>query len=75
MFVDKEATLPRSHKVSTGSGKIGAVGKVGIIQALHQKNGKGRKKFSKSSDRKTRAHTLTYLERDAASKDRKRDVE
>ena len=75
MFVDKEATLPRNHRVSTGSGKIGAVGKVGIIQALHQKDGKGRKKFSKSSERKTRTLMLIYLERDAASEDRKRDVE
>ena len=32
-------------------------------------------KSSKSSERKTRTLTLTYLERDAASGDRKRDVE
>ena len=30
-FVDKETMLSRSHKLPTGSGKIGAVGKVGII--------------------------------------------
>ena len=42
MFVDKEAILPHNHRVRTGSGKIGAVGKVDISQALHQTDGKGR---------------------------------
>ena len=39
MFVDMEAMLPRNHRVPTGSGKIGAVGKVEITQPLHPQNG------------------------------------
>ena len=45
-----------------------------IVQALNPNMVK-EERFSKSSERKTRALTLTYLERDAASGDRKRDVE
>ena len=33
IFVDREPILPRSHKIPTGNGKIGTIGKVGIIQA------------------------------------------
>ena len=67
IFVDKEALLPHSHRRPTGSGQIGAVGKVKIFEARHQKDGKGRNMVSKSSERETGTLTLTYLERDAAS--------
>ena len=43
MFVDKDGVLQHNHRIPTGSGKIGAVGKVDILQALHHKDGKGRK--------------------------------
>ena len=43
MFVDKDGVLPHNHRIPTGSGKIGAVGKVDILQALHHKDGKERK--------------------------------
>ena len=40
MFVDKETILSRSHNIPSGSGKIGTRGKVGIIQAHLQQDGK-----------------------------------
>ena len=42
MFVDREGVLPHNHRIPTGSGKIGAVGKVVILQALHHKDGEER---------------------------------
>ena len=62
--------ISNNHRVPIGSGKSGAAGKVGTIQALKED-----RCFYMSSDRKSRTRTLTCLERDAASGDRKRDVQ
>ena len=40
-FVDRDK-LQRSHTIPTGNGRIGTIGKVGIIQALHRNDGNGR---------------------------------
>ena len=64
IFVDEDAILPHNQRLPAASGKIGVVGNIGRIQVRHQKDCKGRKEnmfFSKSSDRKTRTLTLTYL--------------
>ena len=37
-FIEKEAKLPHNHRVPTGSGKIEAVGKVGLVQAHRQRD-------------------------------------
>ena len=39
MFVDNETILPHSITIPTGSGKIGTIGKVGIIEAHRQQDG------------------------------------
>ena len=61
MFVDKEAILPHNHQIPTGNGKIGAVGKVEIIQALHQEGGEGRTKFpSQQNGRPVHSRSRTW---------------
>ena len=61
MLVDKEAILPHNHQIPTGNGKIGAVGKVEIIQALHQEDGEGRTKFpSQQNGRPVHSHSRTW---------------
>ena len=67
MCVHKEATLLDNHRVPTGSGKIGEVGRVERTLALHH--------FPSSHIEKPAHSTLTYLERDAASRQRQRDVQ
>ena len=60
-FVDNEAILPHSHRIPSGSGKIGAVGKVETIQALHQKDATGRNNIIqvlRTEDPYTHAHVL-----------------
>ena len=67
-FVDKEAILPHNHRLPAASGKIGVVGKIGLVQTRHQKDNNGRKKHvSKPSHRKTRALTLTCLKQRRAT--------
>ena len=53
----KHPDLPTAHSRRLPA----ASGKIGLIEARHQKDGKGRKVFSKSSDRKIRTLTLTFL--------------
>ena len=67
--------LPRTFRVPTGNGKIGAGSKVEIIHALHRKDDEGRRVTSGSSDRITRTLTLTHLVRDLVSGDRRLHVE
>ena len=38
IFVDKEARLPHNHRLPAASGKIGAVGKIGVHHARHQED-------------------------------------
>ena len=73
MFVDKEAILPHNNRISTCSDKIGAVGKVSILQALYQKDGKRRKFFKvlRTEDPYTHAYSFG---KQPASGNRKRDV-
>ena len=62
MFVDKEAILPLNHRTPIGSGEIGAVGKMKIIQALHRKDGKGRHTtFTRTQNvRPVHSHSRTW---------------
>ena len=69
-----EATLPHNLRVETGSGKIGAVGKMEKIQVHRQHEGE-RKILFTSSKRKARPLMRKDLQRDAASGDQKSDVE
>ena len=74
MFVDKGALLPHNHRVPIGSGKIGAVGKVEIGQAIHQKYGKARNNFlSAQKGRPIHSRLRTWTE--PAAGDPKLDIE
>ena len=77
MFVDRETVLPRNHKIPTGSGKIGAIGKVVKKQAHYQRDGKRKKcLLFKSSERKTPSTHANGLETATRPREiRKRNVE